>query len=198
MTSVNDSLMYQGNCNVPTWDRDSGGNITGLVGPDGTLLAIGQVLDQQHTDSSKSDANTDEAILYSYTIPGGLVGPNDSLILKLSWEFTNHTVNKNRRVRLGGIAGTQMQYDASGSGALGFEDEVKITNRGATNSQISSRVLGNSTVFGSQSAGSFARASKDMTVDQDLVVTGAWATAGDGSKLITLCSVTLIHLPGAG
>ena len=40
MTSVNDSLMYQGNCNVPTWDRDSGGNITGLVGPDGKLINI--------------------------------------------------------------------------------------------------------------------------------------------------------------
>ena len=37
MTSVNDSLMYQGNCNVPTWGRDSGGNITGLVGPDGEM-----------------------------------------------------------------------------------------------------------------------------------------------------------------
>ena len=40
MTSVNDSLMYQGNCNVPTWDRDSGGNITGLVGPDGTEYEV--------------------------------------------------------------------------------------------------------------------------------------------------------------
>ena len=37
MTSVNDSLMYQGNCNVPTWGRDTSGNVTGLVGPDGNL-----------------------------------------------------------------------------------------------------------------------------------------------------------------
>ena len=28
--------MYQGNCNVPTWGRDTSGNVTGLVGPDGT------------------------------------------------------------------------------------------------------------------------------------------------------------------
>ena len=38
MTSVNDSLMYQGNCNVPTWGRDTSGNVTGLVGPDGPVL----------------------------------------------------------------------------------------------------------------------------------------------------------------
>ena len=37
MTSVNDSLMYQGNCNVPTWGRDTSGNVTGLVGPDGVV-----------------------------------------------------------------------------------------------------------------------------------------------------------------
>ena len=34
MTSVNDSLMYQGSCNVPTWGRDTSGNVTGLVGPE--------------------------------------------------------------------------------------------------------------------------------------------------------------------
>lgn len=32
--------MYQGNCNVPTWGRDSEGNITGLVGPDNTNYKV--------------------------------------------------------------------------------------------------------------------------------------------------------------
>ena len=32
--------MYQGNCNVPTWGRDTSGNVTGLVGASGNLISI--------------------------------------------------------------------------------------------------------------------------------------------------------------
>ena len=66
MTSVNDSLMYQGNCNVPTWDRDSGGNITGLVGPDGTEYA----LDSAYTWSSKPAAAGNTGVVIRVTDVG--------------------------------------------------------------------------------------------------------------------------------
>ena len=177
--------------NMATWSTDLSGN-TVLMGPDGEVYALSERLAQQHTDSAVSDATTDETILFTYTIPAGKIGPNDSLVVKLIWKFDNaNTANRNRRIRLGGISGTQMQYDASGSGTLGFVDEVVIHARGVTNSQISTRVLGNSAPFGSQSAGAYATASRDMTVAQDLVVTGAWATSGDGTHNITLMSATV-------
>ena len=54
MTSVNDSLMYQGSCNVPTWGRDTSGNVTGLVGPDGNIPLL--------TASQVAGARTDAAL----------------------------------------------------------------------------------------------------------------------------------------
>ena len=89
--------MYQGSCNVPTWGRDTSGNVTGLVGPDGVgypvptqraarVALMGDSIAQQNTNSS---ATVSSKILHGYLVWA-------LAYLGQPWDFTpddNYAVN---------------------------------------------------------------------------------------------------------
>lgn len=111
-------------------------------------------------------SDTTEDVLATLNIP--VLAPNSMLRLTTEWSMTTSANNKTLRVRFSGGAGTIVQnagFTASQSARM----QVQVSNRGATNSQIS--VCANNTGFTATNSASIPTA-VDTSVATTLVITG--------------------------
>lgn len=139
-----------------------------------------------HVAVSKSDADTTETALRTFTLPGGTMGPNDTLRITTRWTFPNSATTKVMRIRLGG---TSCGHHTATTGTAAFTSQVNISNRDAANSQISAP--GGSNVLLGGHGGAFTFTAVNTAVDQDIAIQATWGTAGDGTANITLESVII-------
>ena len=121
--------------------------------------------------------DTAEFVFATIPIPAGCMGPNG--ILRISTVFSVAVSNGNNkpcRTRLGGAGGTQhMNWLQTTSICL--RDVRWIQNRGAQNSQVSGYLSGSS--ISSTSASAPITSAIDMSVAQDLVISGQLGTNTD-------------------
>lgn len=126
-------------------------------------------------------ADTTEDTLVSVVLPANSLNPNGAIRVTQNWSMTNSANNKSGRIRLGGnslCTWTATVQDL-------FREYTIIMARGVNNSQVSSRpsvsdvsVLGQ---FGG--GGAYFLTTKDLTVDNTLLITGQKASAGESMIL---------------
>lgn len=141
-----------------------------LASPGTILLA------QAHGTFLKDDADTNEALLWSLLIPGGTMGPNDTLRVWHRWGLTNNANSKSLRVKIGStnIHGVSLTTTAS------FYAVALLSNRGAFNTQVGIPQSGNP-LNASTTALSFH--AFDTTQDMTLGVFAQHGTAAAGSQI---------------
>jgi hypothetical protein len=110
---------------------------------------------------------TSETALATCTIPAGAMGLNGGLQVHTTWTVTNSVNDKNTRIRLGGIAGTQF-YNNTHTTVATVHDFRRIRNRGGASSQVAG-IGAASGSFGS-SATAITTGSVDTAVSQDLIL----------------------------
>lgn len=116
--------------------------------------------------AASAPSDTTEDTLATCTVPANAVGANGSLRIWTTWTVTNSANNKTLRVRYSGAAGSQYLVATLTTSASG-QYLTLITNRGATNSQVSSN--GTGAIGGSSAA--VVTSAADTTADTTIVVT---------------------------
>lgn len=123
--------------------------------------------------------DTNETVLASVTIPGGLLSNDGGLAIEFSGLVTNNANVKSVRVRLGGIGGDVLALGSFQTvGTFTFRCNVFNRNEGQ---QIVSTLKSRNvdTVVIHEIAAAFV----DTSVDQELVATAQLADAGDSVTL---------------
>lgn len=134
--------------------------------------------------------STNETQLALVNVAAGALGINGSLRITTLWSVNNDADAKTGRIRLGGIAGTQIMALNMASTAT-YQLMHIVRNRGAANSQVFQVVTAASNF--TSSSGVVGTASVDTAVSQDLVISGQLASAAD---TITLEAYTVELVPG--
>jgi hypothetical protein len=139
---------------------------------------------------SAHTGDTNETVEFTATIPGGYLGPNGRVRVKVATTYTNSANNKTIRVRLGGLAGAVVgQQILTTTASSTFEFDF------ANNANQAIQVGGVAAGIGGYGAGSAASSGTINTAnDQDLVVTAQLANSGE---TITITSVCVEILYGA-
>lgn len=134
---------------------------------------MGPIVLAQSGIASSITGTVAETTLASVTVPGGLMGPNGSLRVNLSFSMViGAAQNKTMRVKLGGT--TFLLYTLNNS--TEFLANVIIRNR---NSQGVQLIQNSSNAGIGASSTAMANAAIDTTVDQLLTITGQLQNAGD-------------------
>lgn len=138
-------------------------------------------------------ATTSEEVLFSGTIPAGLMGVNGALRCSPLFTFTNSGNNKTFRLRTGATALTGSIWAANVATTLVSQEAIPQTwrNRGVANSQITFVAANAHT--GSQSSTANTATTEDTSVGMTFAITGQKASAGE---TITLEGFTLELLRG--
>lgn len=139
---------------------------------DGTnWLALNGHLTLGQSWLSASGANdTNENILASVTIPGGLMGPNGMLRITSMWSTATSVNTKTLRVRFGGIGGTIFQSSVV-TAIVSTQNMTIISNKNSATSQ-SGYVAAAAAPFGSLGlAGALVSSSVDTGSDTTVVLT---------------------------
>lgn len=144
---------------------------TGL--PDPSLLTP-RIINQSAV-AVTAPANTNETVLETITVPGGVMGPNGSIRITSIWSFTNNINAKTPRLRIGGAGGTVVWAPSAASIAV-LTGHRYIFNRGVQGSQVAGPIDVNG--YGT-STGALVTAVIDTSQSFDLVLSGQKATAGD-------------------
>lgn len=131
--------------------------------------------------ASSVTGTTSETVLKTITIPGGAIGPNGVIRLTLNFSHTNNANVKNLIARLGGVSGT-LYANISAANQVRTHVVVHIYARNSQTSQIGGSNAGNSSGVG-QSTTSQVTSTKDMSVNQDIVIAGTLATSTDSITL---------------
>lgn len=139
-------------------------------------------------------ADTSEDTLYTCTVPANAIGPNGSLRVSLTWTRAGAGGNNTMRARFSGGAGTVFMGRVLGGTYNGFNQVALLSNRNATNSQISSQD-NNSDSYVSSTGVTNATSAVDTTASTTVVITCQKASAGD---TCTLLRVLIELLYGAG
>jgi hypothetical protein len=137
------------------------------------------IVDQSATAVSGA-ADTNENTLATITIPAGMMGPRDTIRLKLRVTYTNNANNKTFRVRWSGGAGTVV-WGPTRTTQAGSTTTIWVANRGATNSQVYSSVSNNDASTADGNAG--GTTAVDTTAQTTLVIT---AQKANGADTVTL------------
>lgn len=141
---------------------------TGIsAGP--TLLAASAVA-VSHT------GNTNETALATVSIPGGAMGPNGGIEVRVTFTYTNSANNKTMRVRFGGISGTQYAVNTVTTSAM-QTGTFRIRNRNSASSQVSSHA--NSLGSTGATTANPTTSAVDTSVAVDLVMTGQLVNTGE-------------------
>lgn len=139
--------------------------------PDGV-----QILARNASASGMSVTGTlSETALVTVTVPAGVLGINGSLIVQVSFAYTNSANTKTMRIRFGGLAGTQYLSAAATTTAT-LSDQRWISNRGAANSQVGGQ---GGVAFYGTSTNTTVTSSVDTTADTTLLLTGTLANTGE-------------------
>lgn len=109
---------------------------------------------------------TTEVTLFSKTLPGGLVGPNDYLDIMTRWSYTNAATNKTLRVKIG--TSVYMAHVATTTASC--VRHVNINFRNSTASQVVTGV--NQSTDSGVSATPVATFTEDLSVDKTFAITG--------------------------
>ena len=150
---------------------DDRGNLIGWPSRESMDFGAVMVIGQQNVATTAPN-DTNENTLYTLNIPGGLMGPNDSLRVSAHWSCTNNANAKTLKVKHG--SNTVLNTPAaSGAGAI---QNVKTTNRNSLSSQICGSI-------GSGTTGTIATYSLDTSQPQTLTITAQKSTAGDSIVL---------------
>lgn len=120
--------------------------------------------------------NTDETVFATIPIAAGLMSANAILRVTTLWSYTNSGNAKTGRIRLGGVSGTQF-LSVGHTTSASFSDSRLIRNRGVTNSQVGTGA--GTTVTAGATTAVPTTATVDMSVAQDLVLSGQLASAGE-------------------
>lgn len=135
---------------------------------------VAQVIAANATQQSVT-GNTNDNIVATVTIPGGLMSANSQLRICSLWTYPNNANTKTVRTRFGGNLMTQSSF-TSGNGA--FSVETILANRG-TGSQVF--VGGGFNGFGT--AGAVSTMAVDTTVDQTVTFSLQLGTSTDTMSL---------------
>lgn len=150
-----------------------------------------ETLGFQHTNSSKTDADTDESdpALYSLVIPAYTLGRNSTVEIDSLWTFPA-TGTKSLRIRFGGNVLLNLSITTN----VALRHVFRFSNRNSLSSQIAQP--NNSASFSTFASNAVQTYTIDFATDQTLTLTGQWGAAGSGSNSITLNSVIVKHWPG--
>lgn len=129
----------------------------------GNVAAIAQ----QNTAVTAPD-NTDENTLYTVAIPGGAMGPNDSMRVSAIWSCTNNANAKTLKIK----HGDSVILSTPAAGGGGAAQHARASNRNSPNSQICG-------IIGSGLTGTVNTYALDTTKTQDVTITAQKATADD-------------------
>jgi hypothetical protein len=155
-------------------------------------LTARSILGQSGTSVVLSGTNVETA-LATVTVPGGLMQPGDRLEIVHTQTHTASANDKQILVRLGGMTGTVFLGVHTQSTAVSSRFFTDICCGSTANSQ--SGWASNTGNFG-QSGTAIVTATKDFSVDQDIVISGilsdAAVTAGES---ITLRNFSIRYLP---
>ncbi len=133
-----------------------------------------------------------ETALATITIPANALGPNGFVTVLNSWTVTNNANNKDLRVRLGGIAGTQVAgQTVTTNVAMGRQ--TTILNANSTSAQKAFAPPFLPAGLGLATA-ALVTTTIDTTAAWDIVLSGQKASAGD---TLTLESYQVIISYGA-
>lgn len=129
------------------------------------------------TTTNLTVANTvTETDLFSWTLPGGIMGINDVIMIRMFGTYlSNATGTNTHKLKLGGttIATYAPFAMTTGATARGFVIWARFKNVGATNSQKGSILFAPDF----QSDGGVGSGAIDTTVNQLLEITLTWSTA---------------------
>lgn len=166
--------------NGTTWRPGHGGTI---------------VLNQINTDMTKTDANATEDIMWSYTLPTGMMGPNDTLAVSAKASWTGTVATKSLRLYLNNSVMAAVDNGASASVTGTKWNRQMITNRNSYSSQIGE--VSGYAGSGGQLAGAFNTAAVDTSAAGVVVsVKGQFAAGGNVGSSIVLTQVVLELIPG--
>lgn len=146
-------------------------------------VRVAQVLAVQNTQVV-APANTNENTLFSFTIPGGTMGPNGVLKVSYITSCTNSANSKSVKVKLGA---TTFQTSTVTT-VTGVAIMTSIRNRNATNSQMAA----NSAVGDTSASVGLNTGAIDTTQDQTFSITG---TKASGAETLALESVIVELIP---
>jgi hypothetical protein len=176
--------MGAGKGTVYPWTADDKGLPVGFSGLSyGQDVGLQLTIAQQHT-AVVCPADTAENTLFSYTIPGGLMGPNDSLRISVIATNTSSANLKTVRIR---FDGTVIRSQALNTGSQ-WSIQIRVSARNSTQQQVVQVLPDASSVL------PLVSPFKDMTTPTLLTVTGQ---LGLGSESLTLESVLVELLRGA-
>lgn len=142
-------------------------------------LGTWRILAASAVASAALTGTTSETAMATIAVPAGAMGPNGALRVTSIWSNNNSANLKAQRVRLGGLAGTQMSL-ATQTTALSSSEQRLIMNRNAQNAQV---CFAAGQGGWSSSSGAVATATIDTSSAQNLVISGALANAGDSLTL---------------
>lgn len=141
------------------------------------------ILHVKPTPASLPDTTSTETDLWSFTIPAGLIGPNDVLSCNVFWTYTNNATNKDMKLYFGGQLWSHLTTNAG----AGFRGMTYLAMRNSQVSQVwASAIHGISYADGSGSSGSSLV--RNVDAKQDVVIKAAakWPSSGGGTNNITL------------
>lgn len=141
------------------------------------------------TPAALPDTTSTETDLWSFTIPAGLIGPNDLLSCNAFWTYTNNATNKDMKLYFGGQTWSHL---ATNAGA-GFRGTTYLAMRNSQVSQVwASSIHGISFADGSGSSGGALVRTVDTKQDVVIKAAAKWASAaGGGANNITLEYITV-------
>lgn len=120
-------------------------------------------LGQSHIQIN-SPLDTNDNSLWSLTVPGGLMGANDSLRITTLWSHTNSANSKNMKTLFGGTVFQSFTAGATNCTQI----QCTIRNRNAKNSQVTHQFAAGA-IYGSAGTG-VTTAAVDTTIDQVLSI----------------------------
>jgi hypothetical protein len=179
---------------IRTPDLPLASQLAELVGNEdqgGGSMRTARLTTQHHVVAASAVAvshtgDTNETALATVAVPAGLMGTTGVLRVTSLWSLTSSENAKVLRARLGGMSGTEFLAVQLTSSAT-YRDQRQIANRNSASSQVGGPA-GNSLLplesFGpgggwGAAAAAVVTAAIDTTVNQNLVLTGQLADAGE-------------------
>lgn len=159
---------------------------TGLLAADGSLRVTSSgfvpLVLAQSAVKVDSPANTDENILASVVLPGGLMGLNGLVRVRSLWTWTSSGNIKTIRVRVGGISGQAIRQ-ANFTNTVAFRDICEIQNRNSLSSQVYLPAGSTTGGWGSATSTNPGTATLDTSGNLSIVLTAQKATGSESMAL---------------
>jgi hypothetical protein len=153
---------------------------TGVATALGNAIKAGSVLNQSTVlaasavESAVHTGDTNLTTLVTIAVPGNTLGANGRLRITVLYRFTGTAGTKTPTISFGG---TTFFTAPSGTTGLSWRLQVEVSNRNATNSQVSQTVAGGGGF--ASSAADVATATIDTTASQNILLQGQLANGGD-------------------